>query len=165
MNYNEEALKMHESVNAAKLVGKKLEDLKVVLNGPGAAGTAIIKMIMFAGVKNVIACDRSGILCKSRPGGVSGHKLDLCQITNLEERTGTLADAVVGARNINYDMKMAAAQAIAGIVSEDELLMYPQGTFCVTSKDSQEHSWLFLKERNRIHLKQGFCVVRQFRYR
>ena len=186
-------------MNAARLTGKKLQDLKVVLNGPGAAGTAIIKMIMFAGVKKVIACDEFGILCRKRKEGVEGHKAELCEITNLDEQLGTLADAVkdadvfigvsvanaltpemvhtmapdpivfamanpvpeisyetameagvkvmgtgrsdcpnqinnvlafpgifrgaldAGARDINYEMKRAAAEAIAGLVTEEEL--------------------------------------------
>ena len=84
-------------MNAARLTGKTLQDLKVVLNGPGAAGTAIIKMIMFAGVKNVIACDEFGILCRERKEGVEGHKAELCEITNLDGQLGPLADAVKGA--------------------------------------------------------------------
>lgn len=186
-------------MNAARLTGKTLQDLKVVLNGPGAAGTAIIKMIMFAGVKNVIACDEFGILCRERKEGVEGHKAELCEITNLDGQLGPLADAVkgadvfigvsvanaltpemvhtmapdpivfamanpvpeiayetameagvkvmgtgrsdcpnqinnvlafpgifrgaldAGARDINYEMKRAAAEAIAGLVSEEEL--------------------------------------------
>lgn len=84
-------------MNAARLTGKRLEDLKVVLNGPGAAGTAIIKMIMYAGVKHVIPCDEYGILCKHRVPSPTGHKLELCETTNPEEKTGSLADALVGA--------------------------------------------------------------------
>lgn len=84
-------------LNAAKLTGRKLGDMKVVLNGPGAAGTAIIKMLMFAGVKNVIACDEHGILHKERSERPQGHKWELCEVTNPEGKQGTLADALVGA--------------------------------------------------------------------
>lgn len=84
-------------LNAAKLAGKRLEDLTVVLNGPGAAGTAIIKMISFAGVKNIIACDEFGILFRERKEGIADHKKMLCEITNKEERKGSLADALAGA--------------------------------------------------------------------
>lgn len=84
-------------MNATRLTGRRLEDLKVVLNGPGAAGTAIIKMIMYAGVKNVLACDEHGILSKYRIPAPTGHKLSLCETTNPEDQTGSLADAVVGA--------------------------------------------------------------------
>jgi malate dehydrogenase (oxaloacetate-decarboxylating) len=186
-------------INALKIVGKKMEDIHVVLNGPGAAGTAIIHMLMHLGVKNVIACDEFGILYKSRPQGIKDHKKELCEITNLEDRRGGLQEALQGAdvfigvsvghalkpewikemnrdpivfamanptpeimydeavaagvavmgtgrsdmpnqinnvlafpgifrgaldahaRDINYDMKIAAAYAIAGVIPENEL--------------------------------------------
>ena len=176
-------------LNALKVVGKNIEDIHVVLNGPGAAGTAIIKMMLTAGVKHIIAVDEHGILYKDRGVGIQDHKKDLCEITNLEDKRGGLADALVGAdvfvgvsvfamanpvpeitpelaleagvavmgtgrsdypnqinnvlafpgifrgaldaraRNINYDMKLAAAQAIAALVSEEEL----QATYIIPS--------------------------------
>lgn len=84
-------------INAAKIIGKKLEDMRVVLNGPGAAGTAIIKMISFAGVKDIIACDEHGILHRGRKEGMVSHKLSLCDITNKEDRHGDISDALNGA--------------------------------------------------------------------
>ena len=84
-------------VNALKLVGKKMEEVKIVLSGPGAAGTAIIKMLLHAGAKNIIACDEHGILYKNRPAGLLDHKAMLVDITNPDGITGTLADAVKGA--------------------------------------------------------------------
>jgi len=84
-------------MNALKVVGKKIDEIKVVLNGPGSAGTAIIKMLLAAGVKNIIACDENGILYKDRGVGIVDHKKMLCDITNLEDMRGTLADALVGA--------------------------------------------------------------------
>ena len=84
-------------LNALKVVGKKIEDVKIVLNGPGAAGTAIIKMMLAAGAKYIIACDENGILYKDRGVGIADHKEMLCTITNPEDLRGTLADALVGA--------------------------------------------------------------------
>ncbi len=84
-------------LNALKVVGKKIEDVKIVLNGPGAAGTAIIKMMLSAGAKYIIACDENGILYKERGVGIADHKEMLCGITNPEGLRGTLADALVGA--------------------------------------------------------------------
>lgn len=81
-------------LNALKVVGKDIADIKVVLNGPGAAGTAIIKMMLTAGVKNVIAVDLQGILCNGREGCVEGYKKDLCDITNPENIEGDLARAL-----------------------------------------------------------------------
>lgn len=83
-------------INALKVVDKKVEDIKVVVSGPGAAGTAIIKMLMHLGVQNIIACDRRGILSKGREG-ITGHKVMLVEITNKENMQGSLADALVGA--------------------------------------------------------------------
>ncbi|MEF9984286.1 MAG: malic enzyme-like NAD(P)-binding protein [Oscillospiraceae bacterium] len=84
-------------LNAAKIVGKELKDLKVVLNGAGAAGTAILKMFMFAGVKDVIACDSKGTIYMGRKGCEDGYKLNLAETTNPRNIQGGLADALVGA--------------------------------------------------------------------
>lgn len=84
-------------LNALKITGKKIEEIHVVLNGPGSAGTAIIKMLLNAGVKDIIACDENGILYKDRGIGIKDHKKMLCDITNLSDKRGTLADALEGA--------------------------------------------------------------------
>lgn len=84
-------------INALKVVKKELSDIKVVLNGPGSAGTAIIKMLIEVGVKNIIACDEHGILYKSRGIGIEDHKAMLCEITNQDDLRGNLADALVDA--------------------------------------------------------------------
>ena len=84
-------------LNALKIVGKRIEDIRVVQNGPGAAGTAIIRMLQAAGVKHIIAVDEHGILYPGRPAGLEGHKEWLAGITNPERRTGGLAEAVRGA--------------------------------------------------------------------
>lgn len=84
-------------LNALRVVNKGIGSIRVVLNGPGAAGTAIIKMLLAAGVKDVIACDENGILYKERGVGIADHKAMLCDITNLTGMRGTLADALVGA--------------------------------------------------------------------
>ncbi len=84
-------------INALKVVDKKLDEIKLVLNGPGAAGTAIIKMLLAAGVKNISACDEFGILYQGRPEGMVEHKRELAVLTNKEQKKGTLSDAVKGA--------------------------------------------------------------------
>ena len=61
-------------LNALKVVGKRIEDVKIVQNGPGAAGTAIIHMLQVAGAKNIVAVDEHGILYPNRPAGLEGHK-------------------------------------------------------------------------------------------
>lgn len=82
-------------LNALKVVEKRIEDIKVVLNGPGSAGSAIIKMLIHAGVKDIIAVDEHGILSKDKD--MVDYKKELCKITNLNNIKGTLADACVGA--------------------------------------------------------------------
>ena len=84
-------------LGALRVVKKDIGSIKVVVNGPGAAGTAIIKMMLAAGVKNVIACDENGILYKDRGVGIQDHKKMLCEITNKENLRGDLSDAIKGA--------------------------------------------------------------------
>ena len=84
-------------INALKVVHKRIDAVRVVLNGPGAAGTAIIKMMLAAGVRDIIAVDENGILYKDRGVGIRDHKKELCEVTNLSDRRGSLADALVGA--------------------------------------------------------------------
>ena len=84
-------------LNALKVVGKRIEDIKIVQNGPGAAGTAIIHMLQVAGAKHIIAVDEHGILVPGRPAGLEGHKAKLAEETNPEKISGSLAEAIKGA--------------------------------------------------------------------
>lgn len=83
-------------INALKIVNKKIEDVKVVVNGAGAAGTAIAKLLLASGVKNLIACDKVGILYRGIEN-VDDAKKELAKVTNPDNIKGTLADALVGA--------------------------------------------------------------------
>lgn len=83
-------------INALKIVNKKIEDLKVVINGAGAAGTAISNLLIAEGAKNVIVCDRTGILYKGREK-MNEAKNSLAEVTNPENAKGSLADALAGA--------------------------------------------------------------------
>ena len=83
-------------LNALKVVGKKIEDIKVVTSGAGAAGTAIIKLLMAVGLKNVIMCDSRGPIYDGRPG-MNSHKTEIAGMTNPDKISGTLADAIKGA--------------------------------------------------------------------
>ena len=83
-------------LNALKVVGKDIANVKIVLNGPGAAGTAIIKMMQHAGATDIIAVDEFGILYPGRDP-LPGHKLQLAEETNPTRMQGGLADALVGA--------------------------------------------------------------------
>lgn len=81
--------------NAMKLTGKKLKDLYVVVNGSGAAGVAIVKLLFEAGVKDVVMCDSRGIIQKDR-GDLNATKQKMAQITNKGQRKGQLKDAMSG---------------------------------------------------------------------
>ena len=83
-------------LNALKIVGKKIEDIKVVMNGAGAAGIAIAKHLMNMGVKDVTMCDSKGIICKGDER-LNPVKQEMAEITNLSHKTGSLADAMAGA--------------------------------------------------------------------
>lgn len=83
-------------INALKIVDKKFEDLKVVVSGVGAAGTAIIKLLVNKGVKNIIACDRKGAI-SSDSQGLNKFKKDISKITNPEMIKGSLKDVIKGA--------------------------------------------------------------------
>lgn len=84
-------------INALKLVDKKIEDVKVVLNGAGAAGIAITKLLDSLGFKNLIMCDSTGIIYKDRETGMNKEKLEIATITNPKNETGSLNDALVDA--------------------------------------------------------------------
>lgn len=83
-------------LNALKIVGKKIDEIKVVLNGPGSAGTAIAKMMLHAGVKHMLICDRTGILREDRER-MTPHKMELARLTNPEKVSGGLKEAIVDA--------------------------------------------------------------------
>lgn len=84
-------------LNAVKVVGKRLQDVIVVVNGAGAAGIAIGKMCCEVGVGDLIPCDRHGIIYRGRARGMNFAKEELARIANGEGRRGTLADALSGA--------------------------------------------------------------------
>nr|WP_300092217.1 malic enzyme-like NAD(P)-binding protein [Sedimentibacter sp.] len=83
-------------INALKIVNKKIEDINIVINGAGAAGTAISNLLLSAGAKNIIVCDRTGAIYKEREK-MNEAKLILAQTTNLGSKRGSLADVLVGA--------------------------------------------------------------------
>ncbi len=84
-------------INALKVVGKKLEDVKVVTSGAGAAGIAIIKLLMAVGLKNVIMCDSKGAIWEGRPEGMNPYKDEIAKRTNPGKVKGGLAEAIKGA--------------------------------------------------------------------
>ncbi|MCH5342310.1 MAG: NADP-dependent malic enzyme [Acetatifactor sp.] len=83
-------------INSLKVIGKKKEDCKVVINGAGSAGVAIAKLLLSYGIPNIVMCSRKGILSKSTEG-LNWMQQKMTDITNLDNLTGTLADAMKGA--------------------------------------------------------------------
>ncbi len=83
-------------INTVNLVGKELNSIKVAINGAGAAGTAIAKILIASGVKDILICDRKGIIGKDRAGGLNQYKEELAQITNPAALKGTIKEAVMG---------------------------------------------------------------------
>ena len=83
--------------NALKVVGKKMDEIKVVINGAGAAAIAIGKLLLSAGVKDLTLCDRSGAVYEGRPKGMNPIKDEMAKVTNLSKKAGSLADMLVGA--------------------------------------------------------------------
>ena len=84
-------------LNALKIVNKKLEDIKVVINGAGSAGTAICKLLLSSGVKNIVMSDINGIISRDKDLSNNIYMQELAQITNPNNETGMLKDAMKGA--------------------------------------------------------------------
>ena len=83
-------------LNALKLTGKKLADVRVVTSGAGAAGIAIIKLLVSLGLRDVVMCDRNGAIYEGRDG-LNAEKEEMAKISNRQKRKGSLADMMKGA--------------------------------------------------------------------
>lgn len=83
-------------INSLKLTGKKKEDCRIVVNGSGAAGIAISKLLMRYGFRHLVICDSKGIISRDREN-LNWIKKEMLEVTNLDNQNGTLADALVGA--------------------------------------------------------------------
>mgnify|MGYP003396806281 FL=1 len=84
-------------INANKIIGKDIETMKVVINGAGAAGIAILRIMLQMGYKNIVMCDTKGIIYEGRPEGMNPIKDGIANLTNPEGLRGSLDDALVGA--------------------------------------------------------------------
>ncbi len=83
-------------INALKVVGKKMENISIVIGGAGAAGITIAKILISAGAKNIAVCDTSGIIYKDRKTNMNAAKDELALITNQDNKKGTISDALKG---------------------------------------------------------------------
>ncbi|QUF83346.1 NAD-dependent malic enzyme [Clostridium butyricum] len=84
-------------INALKVVNKKLDNINVVINGAGSAGTAICKLLLSSGVKNIVMCDINGVISRDKDFSDNKYMAELAEITNPHNVTGMLKDAMVGA--------------------------------------------------------------------
>lgn len=98
-------------INALKVVGKKFNEIKVVISGAGAASTATTKLLLDEGVGDVIVCDTAGLIYRGREG-MNPYKKEISELTNRNNISGTLADAMKGA-DVFFGL------SVAGIVSEE----------------------------------------------
>ena len=105
--------------NALKVVDKKLEDIKIAVSGAGAAAIAITKLLLSAGAKNITLCDRTGAIYRGREKGMNWIKREMSEVTNPENITGALSDAMKGAdvfigvsapNSVNQDMVRSMAR-------------------------------------------------------
>ncbi|HHU11655.1 MAG TPA: NAD-dependent malic enzyme, partial [Clostridiaceae bacterium] len=84
-------------LNALKVVGKKPESVRVVVNGSGAAAIACTKLMLGYGFQTITLCDRTGAIYEGRSAGMNDAKLEIARLTNLEKKAGSLADVLAGA--------------------------------------------------------------------
>ncbi len=84
-------------INALQLAGKRLPDVKIVINGMGAAGISTARLLLVSGVRNIVGCDRAGMLYRGRKENMNPVKARLAEVTNPDCLTGSLVDAVAGA--------------------------------------------------------------------
>ncbi|MBD7935580.1 MULTISPECIES: NAD(P)-dependent malic enzyme [Cytobacillus] len=99
-------------VNALKLAGKKMSEIKVVANGAGAAGIAIIKLLYRYGVRDIIMCDTKGAIYEGRPNGMNDIKSEVARFTNRDQVKGTLTDAI-------KDADVFIGVSVAGALTAD----------------------------------------------
>ncbi len=122
-------------INALKVVDKKIDEIEVVVNGAGASGVAVTKLIMDMGVKNVILCDTKGAIYEGRPEGMNPFKDEMAKKTNPLKKKGSLADVIKGtdvfmglsvAGAVTVDMvKSMAADAIIMAMANPTPEIYP----------------------------------------
>ncbi|MDN0032484.1 malic enzyme-like NAD(P)-binding protein [Oscillibacter valericigenes] len=109
--------------NALKVVGKRLEDVKITVNGAGAAAIAITKLLLSAGAKDVTLCDRTGVIYKGRETGMNWIKTEMAEVTNPRNLKGSLTDAMAGADVfIGVSASGSVSQDMVRSMAEDPIL-------------------------------------------
>jgi malate dehydrogenase (oxaloacetate-decarboxylating) len=100
-------------LNALRVVGKRIEDVRVVLTGVGAAGVAVTRTLQAAGVRDIVGCDREGAVWRGRPG-LSGVKAEYAETTNPENRQGS-ADELLAGADVYIGLSQPGAVTAAGV--------------------------------------------------
>ncbi len=109
--------------NALKVVGKRKEDVRVVMNGAGAAAIAICRLLLAAGVKDITLCDRNGAIYEGREAGMNPVKEQMARVTNLARRKGSLADVLAGADVfIGVSAPGAVTKEMVGTMAKDAVI-------------------------------------------
>ena len=109
-------------LNALKVVGKRIEDIKVVTSGAGAAGIAVIKLLQAMGLKNVILCDSKGAIYKGREG-LNPYKREMAEISNSNMEKGTLGEVIKGADVfIGVSVPGTVTEAMVHSMAKDPIL-------------------------------------------
>lgn len=110
-------------VNALKLVRKPMHAVRIVVNGAGAAGIAIVRLLRAMGAGHILLCDTNGIVYRGRPVGMNRYKDEIGLMTNEERQQGTLADALRGADVfIGVSAEGAVTEAMVRSMSDDAIL-------------------------------------------
>lgn len=111
-------------INSLKIVNKKFEDITIVINGAGAAGIAITKLLLKLGTKDIILCDTKGPIYDGRTVGMNKYKNDISKVTNRRKVTGTLADAMVGADVfLGVSVANCVTQEMVKSMNRDSIIM------------------------------------------
>lgn len=121
-------------INALKVVDKKIEDIKLVANGAGAAGIAIVKLLMSMGLKNVIMCDTKGAIYKGRPIGMNKYKDEIAEATNPECFNGDLTGALKGA-------DVFIGVSAANVLTEDMIRSMAKDPICFCQANPVPEIW------------------------
>lgn len=110
-------------INALKLTGKKADEVKVVVNGAGAAAIAITRLLLKYGIKDITLCDRTGAIYKGRQNGMNSIKEQMAEVTNLNCQKGSLSDVICGADIfIGVSAPNALSEEMVSSMADDSII-------------------------------------------
>ena len=145
-------------INGLRVTGKKKEDCRVVVNGAGSAGVAITKLLLTYGFKHVTMCDREGIIGKDYPN-LNWMQKKMTEVTNLENASGTLADALRGADNSQVVMAAIDSTQRPEIYVNGSRLQAADGRYSFTAGGVGEHQfsgYILMKGKEGEEIRRNF---------